>query len=315
MRSNDPISIRLRSARTQCWRRSDSKSKTPGESVYRGVMCGARWAQDERTLKRLDCHPMGGGNQPLIGRRAAWRGRGHRFGLLPNGSGSIPPPCARRRRRGIFEARRKRQMVAIVDYRAGNLTSVASALGHLGHRSEITDRPEAIRAAERVILPGVGAAGATMENLRNLGLDRVLRDDVIGAGKPFLGICIGIQVLFERSEEDAADCLEIIPGRVVRFPHSVDGRPLKAPQIGWNRVRQTRPHPLFAGVPDNSHFYFVNSYYPVPDDQEVTIATSDHGVVFTAAIARGNVMATQFHLEKSGPMGLRMLDNFCRMEF
>ncbi len=204
-------------------------------------------------------------------------------------------------------------MIAIVDYRAGNLTSVASALEHLGHRGEITDRPDVIRAADRVILPGVGAAGATMENLRGLGLDRVLREDVAGAGKPFLGICIGIQVLFDRSEEDNAECLGIIPGRVVRFPHSVDGRPLKAPQIGWNRVRQTKAHPLFAGVPDHAHFYFVNSYYPVPDDPAVTIATSDHGVVFTAAIARGNVMATQFHLEKSGAAGLRMLDNFCRM--
>lgn len=203
-------------------------------------------------------------------------------------------------------------MIAIVDYRAGNLTSVASALTHLGHRCEITDRPEAICAAERVILPGVGAAGATMENLRGRGLDHVLRDGVIAAGKPFLGICIGIQVLFESSEEDAADCLGILPGRVVRFPHAVDGRLLKAPQIGWNRVRQTRAHPLFAGVPDHAHFYFVNSYYPVPDDPAATIATSDHGVVFTAAIARGNVMATQFHLEKSGAAGLRMLDNFCR---
>jgi glutamine amidotransferase len=204
-------------------------------------------------------------------------------------------------------------MIAIVDYRAGNLTSVARALEHLGYRGEITDRPEKIRAADRVILPGVGAAGATMENLRALGLAEVLRNDVVRAGKPFLGICIGIQVLLDRSEEDSADCLGIIPGYVTRYPTSVDGRPLKVPQIGWNRVRQTRVHPMLAGVPDDTHFYFVNSYYPVPDDPAVTIAASDYGVTFTAAIARDNVLATQFHLEKSGAAGLKLLDNFCRI--
>jgi len=204
-------------------------------------------------------------------------------------------------------------MIAIVDYRAGNLASVKRALEHLGHLSEITDRAERIRSAERVILPGVGAAGATMENLRALGLDEVLKRDVAAAGKPFLGICIGIQVLLDRSEEDDAGCLGIIKGRVVRYPRSVDGRPLKVPQIGWNRVHQARPHPIFAGVPDNTHFYFVNSYYPVPGDRDAVIATSDYGVEFCAAIARGNVIATQFHLEKSGAAGLRMLDNFCRL--
>jgi glutamine amidotransferase len=206
-------------------------------------------------------------------------------------------------------------MIAIVDYKAGNLTSVARALEHLGHQCEITDRPERVRAAERAILPGVGAAGATMENLRALGLDRALRDDVIGAGKPFLGICIGIQVLLDGSDEDDARCLGVIAGRVARFPAAVDGRRLKVPQIGWNRVRQARAHPIFRGVPDNTHFYFVNSYYPVPDDPAATIATSDHGVQFCAAIARNNLVATQFHLEKSGAAGLRLLDNFCRMRF
>ena len=105
-----------------------------------------------------------------------------------------------------------------------------------------------------------------MENLRALNLVDVLRNDIAKTGKPFLGICIGIQVLLDRSEEDRADCLGIIPGHVTRYPRSLDGRPLKVPQIGWNRVRQARPHPVFAGVPDNTHFYFVNSYYPIPDD-------------------------------------------------
>lgn len=206
-------------------------------------------------------------------------------------------------------------MIAIVDYKAGNLTSVAHALEHLGHSCEITDRPERVRAADRVILPGVGAAGATMENLRELELDEVLRENVARAGKPFLGICIGIQVLLDRSEEDDAQCLGIVGGRVVRFPAAVDGRPLKVPQIGWNRVRQTRPHPVFGGIPDNAHFYFVNSYYPIPKEPALTIATSDHGVSFCAALARDNVVATQFHLEKSGAAGLRLLDNFCRHRF
>jgi imidazole glycerol-phosphate synthase subunit HisH len=204
--------------------------------------------------------------------------------------------------------------VTIVDYKAGNLTSVARALEHLGYRWEITDDPERVRRAERVILPGVGAAGATMENLNRLGIAEVLRNDVAATGKPFLGICIGIQVLLDGSDEDNAQCLRIIPGRVVRYPSSVGERQLKVPQIGWNRVHQTRPHPLFAGVPDNTHFYFVNSFYPVPDDPAVTIATSDHGVSFTAALARANVVATQFHLEKSGAAGLRLLDNFCKCE-
>jgi glutamine amidotransferase len=207
-------------------------------------------------------------------------------------------------------------MIAIVDYKAGNLTSVARALEHLGHRCEITDRPEKVRAADRVILPGVGAAGATMENLRALGLVECLRNDVAKAGTPFLGICIGIQVLLDRSDEDGGvECLGIVAGRVVKFPNSIDGRPLKVPQIGWNRVHQEAPHPIFARVPDNTHFYFVNSYYPVADDKSVVIGTSDYGVPFTAAIARDNVIATQFHLEKSGAAGLRMLDNFCRMKF
>src|SRR5579863_2743474 len=125
-------------------------------------------------------------------------------------------------------------MIAIVDYKAGNLTSVQRALEFLGHKSEITDRAERIVAADRIILPGVGAAGATMENLRALKLDAMLREQVLDSGKPFLGICIGIQVLFERSEENDARCLGFVAGRVARYPNSVDGRPLKVPQIGWN---------------------------------------------------------------------------------
>lgn len=204
--------------------------------------------------------------------------------------------------------------IAIVDYKAGNATSVARALEHLGYRSEITERPERVRGADRVILPGVGAAGATMENLNRLGMAEVLRNDVAAAGKPFLGICIGIQILLDSSDEDDTQCLGIIPGRVVRYPVSLDGLPLKVPQIGWNRVHQIRQHPLFAGVPDQAHFYFVNSYYPVPQDPALTIGTSEYGVNFTAALARDNVVATQFHLEKSGAAGLKLLHNFCNWQ-
>src|SRR5439155_21592307 len=165
------------------------------------------------------------------------------------------------------------ELIAILDYRAGNLTSVARALEYLGHRCEITDTADRIRSAGRVILPGVGAAGATMTNLRELDLEQVLCRDVIGTGKPFLGICIGIQVLLDSSDEDGGvRCLGAVPGQVARFPGSVDGRPLKVPQIGWNRVRQTSSHPIFSGVPGNTHFYFVNSYYPFPAQPEFVIA-------------------------------------------
>jgi glutamine amidotransferase len=128
-----------------------------------------------------------------------------------------------------------------------------------------------------------------------------------------LGICIGIQVLLDRSDEDDVECLGIIPGKVVRYPtSSIGGRALKVPQIGWNRVHQVCRHPIFAHVPDDTHFYFVNSYYPVPSDPALTIGTSDYGVSFTAALAHGNIVATQFHLEKSGAAGLQLLDNFCK---
>jgi len=202
-------------------------------------------------------------------------------------------------------------LIAIVDYRAGNLTSVLRAVRHLGHEAEITDDAEKIRAAERVIFPGVGAAGETMNNLNKLGLADVLRRDVFAAGKPLLGICIGIQVIFEHSEENDTRCLGLLPGRVKRFP--ADGS-LKIPQIGWNRVRRTRPHPLFEGVPDDAEFYFVNSYRPVPADKSLVHAVTEYGVAFASVVALANLVATQFHLEKSGEVGLKMLDNFCRWE-
>ena len=200
-------------------------------------------------------------------------------------------------------------MIAIVDYRAGNLASVLRAVRHLGHDGEITDDPDKVRAADRVIFPGVGAAGETMANLTRLGLDQVLRTDVFEAGKPLLGICIGVQVIFEESDEDGGTtCLGLLPGRVERFP----GDALKVPQIGWNRVNRRRPHPLFEGVPDGAEFYFVNSYRPVPADDGLVFATTEYGVEFASVVGRDNLVASQFHLEKSGEIGLKMLDNFCK---
>ncbi len=202
-------------------------------------------------------------------------------------------------------------MIAIIDYRAGNLTSVRLAFEALQIEATVTDSPAAIRTAERVVFPGVGAAGAAMENLRALGLTDVIRA-LADRGTPFLGICVGTQILLSRSDEDGGvDTLNIIPGRVRRFEPS--NRYDKVPQMGWNRVRQERPHPVFDGIADGSEFYFVHSYYPAPESADCVLGTTDYaGVRFASAIARGSIVATQFHVEKSGRVGLRLLSNFCR---
>jgi glutamine amidotransferase len=200
-------------------------------------------------------------------------------------------------------------MIAIIDYRAGNLTSVRLALESIGVQGRITQDPAAIRSAERVIFPGVGAAGAAMQNLADLGLTGVIRE-VVASGRPFLGICVGTQILFDRSEEDGGvQGLGVVPG-VVRLFRPAD-RFDKVPQIGWNAVRQLRPHALFDGIEDGSEFYFVHSYYPDPSDAAWRAGETDYaGAVFASVVARGNVAATQFHPEKSGRIGLRLLSNF-----
>lgn len=200
-------------------------------------------------------------------------------------------------------------MIAIIDYRAGNLTSVRLALESLGVEGRITQDAGVIRAAERVIFPGVGAAGAAMKNLGDLGLTGVIRE-VVASGRPFLGICVGTQILFDRSEEDGGvEGLGIVPG-AVRLFHPTD-RYDKVPQIGWNAVRQRRAHPLFAGIEDGSEFYFVHSYYPDPADDVWRAGDTEYaGAVFASVVARGNVAATQFHPEKSGRIGLHLLRNF-----
>ena len=193
-------------------------------------------------------------------------------------------------------------MTVIVDYRAGNLTSVKLAFAALGEPVEVTNDPAKVRAASRVVFPGVGAARSAIENLRDLGLV----DAVKGAatdGRPFLGICLGMQILFEHSEEDGGvDLLGILPGRVRRFPN-VPG--CKVPEIGWNQVKGLG----IEGVPDGSEFYFVHSYYAEMGPHTLGI-TEYAGVEFSSAVRRGNLVATQFHPEKSGRLGLVLLKDF-----
>lgn len=202
-------------------------------------------------------------------------------------------------------------MIAIVDYKAGNLTSVQLAFRALGCEAAVTSDPSAILSAERVVFPGVGAAGSAMRNLAGLHLVDALKQ-VAARGTPFLGICLGTQILLEHSEEDGGTpTLGILPGRVPRF-QPVD-RWDKVPQIGWNQVRIARPHPLLEGIADGSEFYFVHSFYPAPADPSLAIGTTDYaGVTFASMVGRANVAATQFHPEKSGRIGLRLLANFTR---
>ncbi len=203
-------------------------------------------------------------------------------------------------------------MIAIIDYKAGNLTSVARAVSHLGHRCKVTCDHEEIRGAGRVIFPGVGAAGKAMEDLEALGLDEALKD-AFQAGKPLLGICLGTQIIFEKSEEDGARCLGIMEGEVKRFPEPLiqDGSRLKVPHMGWNQVDWLREHPVFQGVDPRASYYFVHSYYPVPKDLESVAGETGYGVRFASAVFKENLVAVQFHPEKSGRPGLHILDNFC----
>jgi len=200
-------------------------------------------------------------------------------------------------------------MIAIIDYRAGNLRSVERALRHLEIPCTITSSPGEIASAERVIFPGVGAAGKAMETVRGLNLDRTIRE-VIGQGTPFLGICLGTQIIFTLSEEDNAACLGIVPGRVRRFP-DMGG---KIPHMGWNTLSIVRDHPLLHGIEKDAWFYFVHSYYPEPAEEGDVATKTFYGIEFASAISRGNVFATQFHPEKSGTPGLKILENFSRWD-
>jgi glutamine amidotransferase len=204
-------------------------------------------------------------------------------------------------------------MIAIIDYKAGNLTSVQRALAFLGQDSVITSSAAEVLAAERVIFPGVGAAGTAMFDLVRLKLDTALAE-AYRKGKPILGICLGTQIVMERSEENQTRCLGIIKGAVLRFPENISepgGRKLKVPHMGWNRVSVTREHPVFDGIDSQSEFYFVHSYYPAPRETRNLLGQTLYGISFASALVAANLVAVQFHPEKSGRPGLRLLSNFC----
>ena len=204
-------------------------------------------------------------------------------------------------------------MIGIVDYRAGNLTSVARALNYLNKPCRITDDPDILAKASHIIFPGVGAAGEAMANLKKTQLDQWIREWV-QQGKPIMGICLGTQVIFEYSEENDTRCLGIVPGTVKRFPRDLrqGDEQLKIPHMGWNHVAFRKDHPVFHGLPEGSEFYFVHSYYPFPDDDKWVVGLTDYGQPFCSVVAHGNLIAMQFHPEKSGRPGLQILTNFCR---
>jgi glutamine amidotransferase len=198
-------------------------------------------------------------------------------------------------------------MLAVLDYGAGNLRSVVRALAFVGADPIVISDPDLVRRAGALVFPGVGAAGSAMRRLREQGLDEAIRE-FHRSGRPVLGVCLGLQLLFEWSEEDGGTPgLGLFPGQVRRFPNG-----LKVPHMGWNRVRVRQEHPLFAGIPDGTYFYFVHSYYAEPADEGLIVGTTDYGVEFASVVARDHLVATQFHPEKSGRWGLAVYANFLR---
>jgi len=209
-----------------------------------------------------------------------------------------------------------KRTVAVVDYGMGNLRSVSQALLRVAHGSGfdvvLTGQPDAVRAAERVVLPGQGAMPDCMRELRDSGLQDAVLD--AAARKPLFGVCVGMQMLLERSEEGPTDGLGLIPGEVLRFRlegrKQPDGSRYKVPQMGWNQVFQARPHPVWAGVPDGAYFYFVHSFYARPSEPRHSVGETDYGSRFTCAVGWDNIFATQFHPEKSAEHGLALYRNF-----
>jgi len=198
-------------------------------------------------------------------------------------------------------------MIAIIDYGAGNIGSVKKAVLYAGAEAVVTADPEVIKAADGIIFPGVGAFGDAMEQLSSKGLNDVIRH-CIADGHPFLGICLGMQMLFDRSEEAVGvDGLGVMDGDIIRFPSDMN---LKVPHMGWNSLDFNPECPLFRGLPENPYVYFVHSYYLKANDESCVCATADYGITFHAAVWKGNCFATQFHPEKSGSVGLAMLKNF-----
>lgn len=206
-------------------------------------------------------------------------------------------------------------MIAIIDYGMGNLRSVQKGFEKIGSEAVITSDPQVVLDADRVVLPGVGAFRDCMHNLEQAGfVEPILK--VIAAGKPFLGICVGMQLLFTDSVEFGHyKGLDVIPGHVLRFPDqmTVAGEKLKVPQMGWNQLSFKRRPPAFEGIDDGSNVYFVHSYYVKPDDSSVIATTTDYGIEFCSSVWKDNVVATQFHPEKSQAVGLRILKNFAEL--
>jgi glutamine amidotransferase len=203
-------------------------------------------------------------------------------------------------------------MIAIINYNAGNITSVARALHSIGQEFVITDDTKMLDSATHVIFPGVGAAGEAMAYLKQKKLDEWLRI-CFQSGKPIMGICLGTQIILDSSEENRTDCIGLVSGSTKRFPERLEnaGRLLKIPHMGWNSVKFKRPHPLFVDVPEEAEFYFVHSYYPSPSDENIVLGTTEYGITFCSVLATGNLVAMQFHPEKSGRPGLQILKNFC----
>lgn len=201
-------------------------------------------------------------------------------------------------------------MIAVIDYGMGNIKSVSKALQTVGAQLTITQSPDLVRKARAIVLPGVGAFPDCMKNLANLGLIETIKEEII-KGKPYLGICLGMQILFSESEEFGYCAgLGILKGKVVRFKLPKE---YKIPHMGWNTVKFKRENTLIDSIPNNTYFYFVHSYYVLPEDSKVIAATTDYEVEFTSMIAYENIFATQFHPEKSQKMGLKLLENFVKL--
>ena len=198
-------------------------------------------------------------------------------------------------------------MVVIIDYQAGNLTSVVRSFKVLGVEGEVTHDPDAVARAERIVFPGVGAAGRAMAILKELKLDQALKK-AFDKGVPILGICLGAQVILEFSDEnDNTPCLGLIPGRTRALPRQPG---LKIPHMGWNTVSFLRQHPISQGLPESAEYYFVHSYYPSPAQENMVLWVTEHGITFPSVMGQRNLVATQFHPEKSGRFGLQLLKNF-----
>lgn len=204
-------------------------------------------------------------------------------------------------------------MIGIIDYLAGNLTSVARALNYLGYSCFISSQPEKLKKAEKIIFPGVGAARSAMESLKKFGLDEFIKE-TFKKGIPILGICLGIQIIFEESEEDGGtQTLNLLKGKVKRFPDpfTYKNERLKVPHMGWNKISWVKKHVVFSNLDPDFEYYFVHSYYVVPENKELIYGITFYGIDFVSAIAYENLIAVQFHPEKSGKPGLQILRQFC----